>query len=51
MSAICISHSSKDNEAAAELRRLLKDQGYHSVLLDFDSEVGIPAGREWEKEL
>ena len=48
MSAIFISHSSKDNEAAAELRKLLEDRGYHSVFLDFDPEVGIPAGREWQ---
>jgi DNA-binding FadR family transcriptional regulator len=51
MSAIFISHSSKDNEAAAQLRTLLESQGYASLFLDFDPEVGIPAGREWEEEL
>src|SRR5271166_5083336 len=50
MSAIFISHSSKDNETAAELSALLQTEGYHSLFLDFDPEVGIPAGREWELE-
>jgi hypothetical protein len=47
MSAIFISHSSKDNEAAAQLRTLLESQGYASLFLDFDPEVGIPAGRRF----
>src|SRR5258708_19206495 len=51
MSAIFISHNSKDNEAAAELRSLLETQGYASLFLDFHPEDGIPAGREWEQEL
>jgi len=50
MSAIFISHGSKDNEVAKELKKLLKGEGYHSLFLDFDPEAGIPAGREWEQE-
>lgn len=51
MSAIFISHSSKDNAATAQLRKWLEEDGHRSVFLDFDPEVGIPPGTEWEKEL
>jgi WD40 repeat protein len=51
MSAIFISHSSKDNAVAAEVKAKLLEQGHRSIFLDFDPENGIPAGRNWEKEL
>jgi hypothetical protein len=51
MSSIFISHSSRDNEAAALLNEWLGRQGHRSVFLDFDPANGIPAGRDWEKEL
>ncbi|MEM7582466.1 MAG: TIR domain-containing protein [Acidobacteriota bacterium] len=51
MSAIFISHSSRDNAASAEIRRRLQDQGHRSIFLDFDPADGIPAGRSWEQEL
>ncbi len=51
MSVIFISHSSQDNELAAQLRTYLEAQGYHSIFLDFDPADGIPAGRSWEQEL
>ena len=51
MSGIFISHSSRDDAAAAEVKAWLVEQGHRSVFLDFDPEVGIPAGRSWEQEL
>ncbi|MEM7352674.1 MAG: TIR domain-containing protein [Acidobacteriota bacterium] len=51
MSAIFISHSSHDNEAAAEVRARLAELGHRSIFLDFDPADGIPAGRSWEQEL
>jgi hypothetical protein len=51
MAAIFISHSSKDEPVAAELQRLLQQQGHRSIFLDFDPANGIPAGRDWEREL
>jgi WD40 repeat protein len=51
MSSIFLSHSSADNEAADRLRQWLDGQGYRSFFLDFDPDQGIPAGRDWEKEL
>jgi hypothetical protein len=51
MSAIFISHSSRDDAVAGELKARLEQQGHRSVFLDFDPENGVPAGREWEREL
>lgn len=51
MSAIFISHSSRDGAAAQEVLDWLESQGHRSVFLDFDPEAGIPAGRDWEQEL
>lgn len=51
MSAIFLSHSSKDNAVAAEFKEHLERQGHRSIFLDFDPEDGIPAGRDWEQEL
>ena len=51
MSAIFLSHSSADNDAAASLHDWLSRLGYASMFLDFDPERGIPPGRDWEKEL
>lgn len=52
MSTIFISHSSQDNELAAEVKSWLTEELKHpSVFLDYDPETGIPAGRNWEREL
>jgi len=51
LSAIFLSHSSADSEAAEALRSWLENLGYRPVFLDFDPQQGIPAGRDWEKEL
>ena len=51
MSSIFLSHSSKDNGIAGQVKTRLEQLGHRSVFLDFDPENGIPAGRNWEKEL
>ncbi len=51
MSAIFISHSSKDNDCALEMQSWLKAQGYHSYFLDLDQETGIQGGTDWEQVL
>ena len=51
MSGIFISHSSRDNAAAKDLAARLRAQGYQSLFLDFDPADGIPAGRNWEREI
>ena len=51
MSNIFLSHSGRDNAIAKEMKARLEQWGHRSVFLDFDPEDGIPAGRDWEKEL
>ncbi len=51
MSNIFLSHSSRDNAIAEQVKAHLGEWGHRSVFLDFDPEDGIPAGRDWEKEL
>jgi TIR domain/AAA ATPase domain len=54
LSLIFISHSSRDNAAAEELRDRLRQQGHSlegSLFLDFDSQSGIRAGQNWEQTL
>ena len=51
MSSIFLSHSSHDNGIARQVKARLEQWGHRSVFLDFDPQHGIPAGRDWEKEL
>ncbi len=51
MSAIFISHSSRDTAWAKRLAAWLREQGHQSLFLDFDPQGGIPAGRDWDREL
>ncbi len=51
MSAIFISHSSRDNDVARRVEERLAAEGHRSVFLDFDPDQGFPAGVEWEKVL
>ncbi len=51
MSSIFLSHSSRDNSIAQHVKTRLEEWGHRSVFLDFDPADGIPAGRNWEKEL
>jgi hypothetical protein len=51
MGAIFISHSSKDQSAATEMKAWLKAQGHTSLFLDFDPEAGVQPGASWEHTL
>ena len=51
MSTLFLSHASADAEASARLKRWLEGRGHRSLFLDFDPQAGIPAGRDWEREL
>lgn len=51
MSGIFISHSSRDHSDAEDVAARLRGQGYQSLFLDFDPADGIPAGRNWEREI
>jgi hypothetical protein len=51
MARIFLSHSSRDNVAAAELKAWLDGQGFAPAFLDFDKHSGIPVGADWERTL
>jgi hypothetical protein len=51
MARIFVSHSSRDNEAATDIKRWLETRGFEQVFLDIDKHTGIPAGSHWEREL
>jgi WD40 repeat protein/energy-coupling factor transporter ATP-binding protein EcfA2 len=51
MSLLFISHSSVDGAAALEVKERLSAAGFAAWFLDFDPAYGIPAGRDWQREL
>jgi len=51
VTAIFISHSSKDQEPATAMKAWLEAQGHSSLFLDFDPDAGIRAGSDWEQTL
>jgi WD40 repeat protein len=51
VAAIFISHSSRDNLLAEEIKAWLVGQGYEKVFLDFDKDTGLGVGEEWERQL
>jgi hypothetical protein len=51
VASLFISHSSSDWDAAERLAERLQVEGFAALFIDFDPEQGIPAGRNWEREL
>jgi len=51
MSSVFLSHSSRDNASAGRMKAWLEQQGFEAPFLDFDKDVGIPPGADWEKTL
>jgi len=51
MSSVFLSHSSRDNASAGRMQAWLEQQGFEAPFLDFDKDVGIPPGADWEKTL
>jgi hypothetical protein len=51
LASLFISHSSSDRDAAECLEKRLHAEGFAALFLDFHLEQGIPAGRNWEREL
>lgn len=50
MARVFISHSSMNNELAADVQDWLKADG-HDVFLDYDRHDGIEGGDLWEERL
>ena len=51
MAAIFISHSSRDNDLARDVKTWLVAEGFEQVFLDFDKHTGLRAGEHWERRL
>jgi hypothetical protein len=51
MAAIFVSHSSRDDALAEEVRVWLAKDGYEQIFLDFDKHTGLQAGENWERRL
>jgi hypothetical protein len=51
MARLFISHSSRNNETATQLRDWLAANGWDDVFLDLDPERGIVAGQRWKEAL
>src|SRR3712207_6837136 len=51
MAAGFVSHSSRDRGVTERVVAGLGAAGFTALFVDFDPEQGIPAGRNWEREL
>jgi WD40 repeat protein len=51
MARLFISHSSRNNDKAIEVRDWLAANGWEDVFLDLDPKRGIVAGQRWKEEL
>lgn len=51
MTSLFVSHSSRDGDATRRVRDRLHAEGFQATFVDFDPALGIPAGRDWEREL
>src|SRR3954453_22682237 len=51
MASVFVSHSSQDQAATEWVRDQLTAAGFAALFVDYDPEQGIPAGRNWEREL
>src|SRR3954462_12605357 len=51
MASVFVSHSNRDRAATERVVERLRRAGYAAMFVDFDPEQGIPAGRNWEREL
>jgi WD40 repeat protein/energy-coupling factor transporter ATP-binding protein EcfA2 len=51
MASVFISHSSVDRAVAAWLMDQFRSAGFAALFVDFDPKQGIPAGRNWEREV
>ncbi len=51
MARVFISHSSRDERPAAEMKSWLETVGFEQIFLDFDHHSGIGLGADWERTL
>ena len=51
MASVFVSHSSRDRRVTERVCERLRASGFGALFVDFDPDQGIPAGRNWEREL
>jgi hypothetical protein len=51
MASVFVSHSSRDRSVTEWVCARLRAAGFVALFVDFDPDRGIPAGRNWEREL
>src|SRR4051812_28479646 len=51
MASVFISHSSQDRGVTEQVVARLRAAGFAALFVEFDPEEGLPAGRNWEREL
>ena len=51
MASVFVSHSSRDQLVTERVCERLRAAGFTALFVDFDPDQGIPAGRDWEREL
>src|SRR3712207_5728770 len=51
MASVFVSHSSRDRAVSERVVARLRSAGFAALFVDFDPDQGIPAGRNWEREL
>src|SRR4051794_28328904 len=51
MASVFVSHSSRDRAITERVVKRLRAAGFAALFVDFDPEEGLPAGRNWEREL
>lgn len=51
MGILFISHSSKNNDRAIEVRDWLRSEGWTDIFLDVDRQDGLQPGQRWQDEL
>jgi hypothetical protein len=51
VASVFVSHSSRDRQATRQVSDGLRAAGFGALFVDFDPDLGIPGGRNWEQEL
>src|SRR5688572_32147323 len=51
MASVFVSHSGRDRAVTEQVVAQLRAVGFTALFVDFDPDQGIPAGRNWEREL
>jgi hypothetical protein len=51
VASVFLSHSSRDWRMTRQVCDRLRAAGFAALFVDFDPDLGIPAGRNWEREL